>query len=70
MPRVSPTPPPPPPPPPVEETSKEISDQTKQAKRQQETQAKKAFGRQSTVLTGALGETEQAKTAQKTLLGS
>ena len=57
----------PPPPPPVEENK--VSEETKKAKKTQESQAKKSFGRQSTALTGSLGDQSEAKTAGKTLLG-
>lgn len=65
----SPPPIPAPPPPPPETTNKEVSEASREAKRSQRSQAKKAFGRQSTILTGPLGEEEQARTAGKTALG-
>jgi len=61
----SPPKPPPPPPPPPTRDDPEVNAEA-QAKRKRVLSQK---GRQSTILTGALGDTSEANTGKKTLLG-
>lgn len=67
--KVQAPPPPVEPPPVVESGSKEVSAVAKQAKKEEATKAKQKTGRASTILTGALGVEEQARTG-KTVLGA
>lgn len=63
----TPTPPPPPPPPP--EAAKDTDPAIAKARQDERRRAQLAAGRQSTILTGGQGDTSDAKTMKKTLLG-
>ncbi len=63
----APSPPPAPAAPPP--AAKPVSAETKEARRQEQSAAKNAKGRKSTILTGSQGVQDQAATTKKTLLG-
>ncbi len=64
----APTPPPPPPPPPAAPTVDEV--QVTEARDRERRRIRSAEGQKSTMLTSALGDTSQAPTVQKVLLGA
>jgi len=77
MPAPAPAPPPPKPivmqpvpePPPPPEPPKEIDRSAEEAEERKAILARKRQGRQSTILTGALGDTSEAGSFKKKLLG-
>ena len=69
MPVLPPAPAPPPPPPPPPEPPAEIDKSAEEMEARKAVLARKRKGRQSTIMTGALGDTSEASAYKKKLLG-